>query len=276
MICFPNAKINLGLRVIEKRRDGYHNIETVFYPLTLSDIIEITPLSDNPGRYAFRNTGEKVGVDPSENLCIKALNELNKHRHIPPVSIHLHKIIPSGSGLGGGSSDAAFVLKTLNDLFHLQLSLPELASIAGRIGSDCPFFIHNKPLLAQGRGEIFKPVEIDLTGIHILLVHPGISVSSGWAYSHVKPGKQSGSVSAILRTDPGDWQGKLFNDFEPGIFNAYPQIESIRNKMLSAGAFYASMTGSGSAVYGLFNKPAEPGMITEEFSGMFVWKGVLT
>lgn len=275
MICFPNAKINLGLRVTEKRRDGYHNIETVFYPLNLSDILEITPLPDNSDRYAFKNTGDIVGVDPSENLCIKALNELNKHRQIPPVSIHLHKIIPSGSGLGGGSSDAAYVLKTLNELFQLQLSLSELTSIALRIGSDCPFFIHNKPLLAKGRGDIFDPVEIDLSGIHILLVHPGISVNTGWAYSKVKPGKQSCSISSIIRTDPGDWKNNLFNDFEPGIFTAYPHIERIRNKMLSAGAFYASMTGSGSAVYGLFYQPAEPGMITEEFPGMFVWNGIL-
>jgi 4-diphosphocytidyl-2-C-methyl-D-erythritol kinase len=232
-------------------------------------------LPDTLEPYRFENTGKKIDVEPSANLCILAWEEINKIRPLPRTSIHLHKVIPSGAGLGGGSSNAAFVLKAVNDLFQLNLATDDLSAIAGRIGSDCPFFLHNKPLFATGRGNIFEPAGIDLSGTHIIIVHPGINVSSAWAYKNIMIRKHSGSLKDIVKTDPVEWQSRLLNDFEPVIFDAYPAIRRIRDKMLSLGAFYASMTGSGSAVYGLFDHKIQSGVIKEEFPELFSWEGLL-
>ena len=275
MICFPNAKINLGLQVTGKRKDGYHDIETVFYPLNLADILEFIPVPEIPGRYTFINTGEKVDVEPSGNLCIKAWNELSKIRKLPGISIHLHKIIPSGAGFGGGSADAAFVLMAVNDLFDLQIPVAELEVIAGRIGSDCPFFIRNKPLFATGRGNVFESAHIDLSGRKIIVVHPGIPISSKWAYNQIKPSKIADSVKDIIKTDPVKWQGKLCNDFEPAVFRKYPVIERVKDRLLATGAFYASMTGSGSAVFGLYDHEPDTGEMRKFYPNMFVWSGTM-
>jgi len=276
MICFPNAKINIGLHVTGKRDDGFHNIETLFYPVQLSDILEIIPLTEkDPDCKLFENTGIHIETDPSDNLCVRAWRELNKVRPLPEVKIHLHKVIPHGAGLGGGSSDAAFTLKALNGMFNLNMTDPELASIAAVIGSDCPFFIYNRPMMATGRGEILKPSGINLTGFKIIIVHPGVGVSTSWAYSRIKVRNRPGSLPEIMATDPSKWQGRVINDFESAVFEAYPVIREIRQKLISSGAFYASMTGSGSAVYGLFEGNTGFSTPGELFPGMFVWKGVL-
>jgi 4-diphosphocytidyl-2-C-methyl-D-erythritol kinase len=274
MISFSNAKINLGLLVKSKREDGYHNIETVFYPVPLTDIIEVTPL---PGGETcmLENSGLKIDGEPAGNLCVRAWNEINRIRPLPGTSIHLHKVIPAGAGFGGGSSNAAFVLMALNTLFDLQLTTTELENLAGRIGSDCPFFIHNKPLFATGRGDIFGPAGIDLSGTRIAIVFPGINISSRWAYENIKIKRQSDSLKDILMTDPSSWQNRLLNDFEPAVFDAYPVIRDIKDKLMSLGAFYASMTGSGSAVYGLFNERVDSRQIKKKFQGMFSWDGCL-
>lgn len=276
MIYFPNAKINIGLQVTGKRQDGYHNIETIFYPVGLTDILEVIPLPDNgPGRNYFLNTGNKIDADPSDNLCIRAWQELNKIRTLPNVNIHLHKIIPAGAGLGGGSSNAAIVLKALNDLFDLNFSISELAGIAGIIGSDCPFFLYNKPVLATGRGDVFEEAEIDLSGVSIIIVHPGITINTSHAYKGMKIRGQTVSLKDHLQQDPANWQNIVVNDFEHRIFEIYPEIYKIKKTMLSAGAFYSSMTGSGSAVYGLYDPKVDMAAIKEEFHGMFIWSGVL-
>jgi 4-diphosphocytidyl-2-C-methyl-D-erythritol kinase len=253
MIYFPNAKINLGLHVTAKRQDGYHNIETVFYPVGLSDILEIVAEPKGLKQNKIINTGNNLNIDPSENLCLRAWNELNKIMPLPGVEVHLHKIIPSGAGLGGGSSNAAFVLKALNELFALNLSKPELSSIAGRIGSDCPFFIHGTPLYARERGDVFEPAGVDLSGKTILIAHPGINISTAWAYSKIKPARHRVSLKDSVIRDPSCWQDNLINDFEPPVFNAFPVIRIIKEKIIASGAFFASMTGSGSAVYGLYD-----------------------
>jgi 4-diphosphocytidyl-2-C-methyl-D-erythritol kinase len=275
MICFPNAKINLGLQVKKKRSDGYHDIETIFYPLGLSDILEVTPAAGIKGGFDYSNTGIEIDTEPVDNLCIRAWREITGKYDLPGIAIHLHKVIPPGAGLGGGSSDAAHMLKALNELFSLGIPLSDLETMAGRIGSDCPFFLHNRPVCAKGRGEILEPVELDLSGLYILVVHPGISVSTGRAYAGIKPGSHSESLAGIVGVNPREWQGRLINDFEPLVFNEYPVIREIKDRMLSLGAIYGSMTGSGSAVYGLFDFEPEAGHMSKAFPGMFIWKGKL-
>ncbi len=277
MIYFPSAKINLGLHITEKRQDGYHNIETVFYPVSLSDILEVICLSDDSSNQnIFINTGNLVDGNSSENLCLMAWKELNKKHPLPYVNIHLHKMIPFGAGLGGGSSNAAFVLKALNEIFKLNLQTVELESIAASIGSDCPFFINNKPRYAMGKGDVFENFEIDLSGTHIVIIHPpDIHVSTRWAYSKVEIREYNRSVKDIIITDPGEWQGRLVNDFEKEVFKVYPIIRNIKERLLESGAFYASMTGSGSAVYGLYDQKIDATKIKQKFPGMFLWEGVL-
>ncbi|MFO7924952.1 MAG: 4-(cytidine 5'-diphospho)-2-C-methyl-D-erythritol kinase [Bacteroidales bacterium] len=276
MIYFPNAKINIGLQITGKREDGYHNIETVFYPVGLSDIVEIIPEPDKSVSHnGFVNTGYRIDSGESGNLCLRAWSEMNKIRSLPFVRIHLHKIIPVGAGLGGGSSDAAFMLRGLNDLFELDLSLQELIFHAGNLGSDCPFFIYNEPVIARERGDVFESLDLDLSGLCIIIVHPGINISSARAYSKINVGRHSAPLSEIVTTDISRWQGNIINDFEHVLFDDYPVIRNIRDRLISAGAVYSSMTGSGSAVYGLFEHETDTGIFKNEFPGMFVWKGIL-
>lgn len=276
MICFPNAKINLGLHVTGKREDGYHNIETIFYPVSLSDILDVIPLPEGGPRHnTFAGTGRKLDTDHTSNLCIRAWTELGKIRPLPNISVHLHKIIPVGAGLGGGSSDAAFMLMALNDLFSLDMSLDELAEVAGCIGSDSPFFIHNEPLYATGRGNVFEAAEIDLSGYIAVIVYPGIHIDTSHAYGMVRVRNHGGSLRELIMTDPSRWQRRVVNDFEQVVCEIYPLINDVREKLTGSGAFYVSMTGSGSAVYGLFDQGSYTGISMEEFPGMFVWQGVL-
>ncbi|MFH1120476.1 MAG: 4-(cytidine 5'-diphospho)-2-C-methyl-D-erythritol kinase [Bacteroidota bacterium] len=268
MIVFPNAKINIGLRVVSRRPDGYHNIETLMVPVKLADALEVTPASD--GLFGVTMSGIPIDGTPDSNLCVKAFRLMQKRYGLPEVKIHLHKVIPVGAGLGGGSSDAAFTLKLLNRLFLLKICNDELESLAGELGSDCLFFMENRPCLVTGRGELLKPVHFDINRFHVLLVKPEVSVSTVWAYGQVKPCGQKLPVSGEFPADPSSWQSLLPNDFEPPVFNAWPEIEEIRQSLLGLGAIYASMSGSGSAVFGLFDQlPDYQGV----FNGKFVWAG---
>jgi len=262
MIVFPNAKINLGLRVIRKRPDGFHDLESAFLPIGLTDALEILP-SGNGQESKSNNliiTGLPLDVS-DDNLCLKAHRIIQEKHGVQDVSMHLHKKIPSGAGLGGGSSDAAFTLLALDDMFGLDLDKPKLLEYASRLGSDCPFFILNSPSLATGRGEKLKPLSLDLSGYILLLVLPAIPVNTTMAFKLLKLEKMGPTVADILKRPPEDWKDDLVNHFEPPIFNKYPLIGRIKDAMYTSGAIYASMSGSGSAVFGLFREmphlPAE-------------------
>lgn len=252
MIAFPNCKINLGLNIIRKREDNYHDIETVFYPLDLTDALEI--ISNEENRNDFTITG--IPINGSENnLCNKAYDLLKKdYPQLPFVKMHLHKAIPIGAGLGGGSSDAAFTLKLLNEKFLMQLSVSQLSKYALQLGSDCPFFLLNTPCFATGRGEVIEPVELNLSSYKIILINPGIHVDTAGAYSKIKPAEPGKSIREIIKQPIQSWAGELINNFELPVFESYPEIKEIKNILYKSGAIYASLTGSGSSVYGIFDK----------------------
>lgn len=270
MISFPNAKINLGLNVTGIRPDGYHDIETVIIPVGFRDILEIVPCSE--GEAAFVQTGLKVPGMPGENLCLRAFQLLRKK--IPGgIKMHLHKVIPMGSGLGGGSSDALSTLTILDAVFSLELNEQQLQEYAGKLGSDCTFFIRNQASFATGRGNKLKPVELNLGGYSIIIVVPPVHVSTAEAYKNVDVKKPFESIPAILKSSPDEWKGRLVNDFEESVFDLYPAIRETKEKLYAAGAVYASMSGSGSSVYGLFDQPpVDPGT----FEGCTLWKGKLS
>ncbi len=256
MICFPNAKINIGLYVTEKRPDGYHNLETLFYPTKLYDVIEIVENKSSQEPYIWSSSGIAIDGKAEDNLCIKALKLLKQDFNIPPIKIHLHKVIPFGAGLGGGSADAAFTLTILNEMFQLGINKDKLIEYAAKIGADCAFFIINKPCIATGIGDILKPTEIDLKGKHLLLVKPEIHISTPEAYSGVSPKIPAESLGSTLQEPLEKWHDSVVNDFEASVFPNHPTIKDIKDQMYSSGAIYASMTGSGAAVFGIFkNKP---------------------
>lgn len=267
MICFPNAKINLGLRVIRKRTDGYHDIETIMYPIGLSDALEIVPAAD--GLFGFSATGIIVEGDAEDNLCVKAFRLMQLKFGLPEVKIHLHKVIPTGAGLGGGSSDAAFALKLLRRIFSIKNCNDDLRQMAAQLGSDCSFFVENIPALAKGRGEDLLKFSISLKGYHLLLVKPELEVSTPWAYGKIVPSGISMPSYDQIPADFSQWQSLLCNDFEQVVMDEYPQIRQIRNRMLEMGALYSAMSGSGSAVFGLFSE--QPEIHSDDFQNMFVW-----
>jgi 4-diphosphocytidyl-2-C-methyl-D-erythritol kinase len=251
MISFPNAKINIGLSITEKRKDGFHNIESVFYPvLDLYDVLEVIK-SD---KLEFNSTGIKIPGDAKSNLCLKAYHLIEKDFEISPVHIHLHKVIPIGAGLGGGSADAAFMLATLNELFELQLSSKQLINYAQQLGSDCAFFIENKPVYAFNKGDEFEAISLDLSAYELKIEYPEIHIGTAEAYSGVKPQKSTIDLKQAVHKPIDNWKENISNDFEKSIFQNHPKIEALKNKMYQNGALYAAMTGSGSAVYGFFKK----------------------
>lgn len=252
MLAFPNIKINLGLYITERRADGFHNLLTCFYPVQWNDVLEIVPSE----KFEFLQTGLFVPGSLSDNLCVKAYHLLKKDYSLPEAYIHLHKIIPMGAGLGGGSSDAAFVLKTLNELFELKIGDSLLEEYAAKLGSDCAFFIQNKPTIASGRGELFQDCTLDLRGTHIAIVYPNVHVSTADAFSGVKPKPFDGDFESLLN-DKTKWKENLQNQFEETIFPKFPLLADIKNALYSKGAFYASMSGSGSAIFGLFEKEVD-------------------
>ncbi len=252
MILFPHAKINLGLNVLFKRKDGFHEIETCMYPIPLFDVLEVIPNQT----IQFENSGLLIDGNFSDNLIFRAYQLLNEKFHLPNVYIHLLKQIPMGGGMGGGSSDATYMLKALNHLFNLQLSNKEISDFASQLGSDCPFFIEPTPKIATGRGEILKPISLDLSGFYLKLIFPGIHISTKEAYSKVRIDRNPVPIEEILKLEPEEWNGKLSNAFEFSAFSIYPQLKRIKESLYEEGALYASMTGSGSTIFGLFkNKP---------------------
>lgn len=267
MICFPNAKINLGLHVTGKRSDGYHSIETIFYPIPLTDALEVVI---SHSKTSLKQTGNKLETPPEENLVMKAYHLIAKKYTLPELDIYLKKTIPSGAGLGGGSSDAAFMLKMLNDIGTCKMTPAKLEKMAASLGADCPFFIRNKPVLATGTGNLLKPIALSLKGYFLYIVKPPVAISTKEAYATIKPQKPDFLLNELTNVPVPEWKAVLKNDFEPGIFQKYSVIGEIKDKLYTLGADYAAMSGSGSAVYGLFKKT-----ITPKFSDCFVWKGTL-
>ena len=251
MVSFPNCKINLGLNIVNKRDDGYHDIETVFFPIQLKDSLEVI---ENE-KLEFSTSGFSIEGEPEKNLCIRAFNLLKKDfPQLPSVQMHLHKAIPMGAGLGGGSADGAFTLKLLNNKFDLSLSEKQLINYSLQLGSDCPFFILNKPCFATGRGEILEQTELNLSEYKFLIVRPPIHISTAWAFSTIEPLKPVKLIKQIIQQPIATWRTELINDFEKPVFEKHPEIKNIKDKLYDAGATYASMSGSGSAVYGIFSK----------------------
>ena len=314
MVVFPNCKINLGLNILRKRKDGYHDLETVFYPIPLNDALEVVreqltadrlPLTDDLSEGIIANTqstlhnerstvnrspitddlnegiiantqstlhdqrstvngvrltvsGLDINGDANNNLCVKAYHLLKKDfPSLPAIQMHLHKVIPMGAGLGGGSADGAFALKLLNDTFHLNLSSEQLIAYALQLGSDCPFFILNKPCFATGRGEVMETIQLDLSAYQFVIVNPKIHIGTGWAFGNITPNIPEKSIKDIIHQPIDTWKDSLINDFEQPAINHYPEIGNIKTELYNLGAIYSSMTGSGSTVFGIFEKGKE-------------------
>lgn len=251
MINFPNCKINIGLNITEKRSDGYHNLQTVFLPVNLQDALEVI-VSNTNEPITFTTSGISIPNEVSNNLCIKAYQLLQKDFDLPNIKLHLHKTIPVGAGLGGGSADAAFMLRLIDDKFKLNLSLQSLIEYALQLGSDCPFFIINQPCFATGRGEVLTPIAVNLKGYNLLLVNPQIHIATSWAFSKITPTLPNQSLFHLIQQPVETWQHTINNDFEVPVFNEYAEIKNIKVNMQNAGALYASMTGTGSTVFGIF------------------------
>lgn len=255
MIVFSNCKINLGLNIVGKRADGYHNLETVFYPLPFYDVIELIE-SDNTTLTVF---GNSIPGAVKDNIILKAYDLLQKDfPHISPVAFYLLKNIPIGAGLGAGSANGAMTLMALNETFNLQLSEQQLKDYALQLGSDCPFFIVNQSGFATGRGEVLTPVTLDLADYKIIIVNPGIHISTAAAFSHITPTHPIHSLEAFIHQPVTEWKDIINNDFEPGIFKLYPEIKNIKDQLYHAGAVFSLMSGSGSTVYGIFHKKDHP------------------
>jgi len=267
MVSFPNAKINLGLNIVAKRNNGYHNLETLFVPIfDLYDVLEIV----ESNKTSLQIFGIEIDDDIENNLIIKALRLLQKDFKIPELSCFLKKNIPTGAGLGGGSADAAFMLKLLNEKFVLDISQENLKTYASKLGADCAFFIRNKPSFAQGTGNILSDVNISLQGKYLVLAKPNIHVSTTEAYSKIVPEKWETPLENVLKLPISEWKNYLFNDFEKNVFALHPQLAEIKQKMYDFSATYASMSGSGATIFGIFDK--NPNV---NFEDMFVFETLL-
>jgi len=269
MITFPNAKINLGLDITERRADGYHNIETVFYPISITDALEM--VKTDGAEYEFHQSGIVVDAPIEKNLITKAYRLLQKDFELPAVEVFFHKAIPFGAGLGGGSADAAFMLKMLNELAELRLTDEQLEAYAAKLGADCAFFIKNKPVFAYGIGDKFKNINLSLKGKYIVLAKPSVGVSTAEAYAGIIPQKPNVSLFDVVQNEPiSEWKKYVKNDFEKSVFQKYPQIGEVKELFYQKGALYASMSGSGSSVYGIFECEQQISL-----PSCFVWQGVL-
>lgn len=271
MVVFSNCKINLGLQILQKRVDGYHNIATVFYPIPLYDVIEIIPAAETN----LFTTGLTVSGNTEDNLCLKAYRLLQKDFALPPVHIHLHKTIPMGAGLGGGSANGAFVLRLLNDKLNLTISKEQLIAYALQLGSDCPFFILNQPCYATGRGELLTPIPLDLKGYKLLLINPGIHINTGWAFGQLQPAQPAIALDALITAPITKWRHTLINDFEKAVFAAHPVIAHIKATLYQQGALYATMSGSGSTVIGIFERHVATNMVSEALTMTYFVKEIL-
>ncbi|MFD1255325.1 4-(cytidine 5'-diphospho)-2-C-methyl-D-erythritol kinase [Mucilaginibacter terrae] len=250
MIDFPNAKINIGLNITERRADGYHNLETVFYPLMIKDALEVIESKE----LNFQSSGIVIPGSSEQNLCLKAYYLLKQDFDIKPVDIHLHKHIPIGAGLGGGSADAAFFIKLINQTFALGLTPDAMMQYARQLGADCAFFINNQPVYAYGKGDDFEPVSLDLSAYKLVLVMPPVHVSTAEAYGGIKPVPAQTSLKGLIKLPVTEWKAHIHNDFEGHIFKAHPAIAAVKDELYNAGALYASMSGSGASVFGIFEK----------------------
>jgi len=269
MICFPNAKINIGLEIVSKREDGFHNIVSGIYPIKYCDILEIS----ESGKFKFTYTGLNIPGNGKDNLIVQAYHLLKEENDIPAVEIHLHKVVPIGAGLGGGSSDATFTLITLNQLFDLNYNLNELEKFAGSLGADCPFFVRNKPGIVFEKGNIFKLVEFDVSGYWLVVVTPAIYISTHEAYSYTKPSHGKSEWIKFLSQPPEIWNANISNSFEDNILTKYPELEKIKAKLIIEGAIYSSLSGSGSSVYGLFKERID---LNNKFPASYtLWNGKL-
>ena len=251
MVSFPNAKINLGLHVVARRPDGFHNIESCFYPVGWTDVLEIIEAE----ALQFSSSGRPIPGEAAHNLCLKAYAALQQDFDLPPVHIHLHKVIPIGAGLGGGSADAAFAVKLLNHKFALGLTPERMEDYVRPLGSDCAFFIRNKPLYCYEKGDRFADIDVDLQGYWIGLVNPGLHVSTPEAYAGMTARPPAVPLRDVLARPVEAWQDALQNDFERTVFAKYPAIAAVKVQLYAAGAVYASMSGSGATVYGIFRQP---------------------
>jgi 4-diphosphocytidyl-2-C-methyl-D-erythritol kinase len=269
MVVFPNSKINIGLNIINKRPDGFHNIESCFYPVGWADILEIIPADT----FAFTSSGIEIPGEVAGNLCVKAYQFLQKDYNLPPVNIHLHKAIPIGAGLGGGSADGAFTIKLLNQVFELHLTSAQMQDYARRLGSDCAFFIENTPVYCYGKGDQFSNISLDLSNYYIVLVNPQIHVGTAEAYAGIIPEAPEKNVWEILQLPIEQWKGYLANDFEKSIFAKYPEVKALKETLYTQGALYASMSGSGSTVYGIFDKEIQVKQLFPEHYQL--WQGKL-
>ncbi len=271
MISFPNAKINIGLNIIEKRPDGFHNIQSVFYPVGLCDALEVIENTDSADSIVFTSSGIEIPGNAVDNLCVKAYHLISLDYELPKVKVHLHKYIPVGAGLGGGSSDAAFFIRTLNEKFEIGLAWGEMHHYARQLGSDCSFFISNRPAFAEGKGDEYESINIDLKDYYVALVYPNIHINTAKAYAGVKPVKAARSLEDDIQHLPiNQWKDCIHNDFEDSVFPQFPEIKTIKEQLYGAGAFYASMSGSGSGVYGIFKNKTD---LKESFKNCFMWEG---
>ncbi len=268
MIAFPPSKINLGLNVVEKRPDNFHNIETVFYPVQWFDMLEIVKANE----FKFFQTGLTIEGDIASNLCVKAYDLLKHDYNLTPVEIHLHKNIPMGAGLGGGSSDAAHTLLMLNEIFLLNLTLSQLTDYSVKLGSDCVFFLHHQPMIGKEKGNILSPVNLSLKKYFIVIVMPPVHINTADAYRMIAPKKPKMSIDEIMKLPVHEWKNVLENDFEYPVFEKFPMIKVLKEKIYSSGAIYASMSGSGTALYGIFEKETD---LQSSFNDCVVWQGKL-
>jgi 4-diphosphocytidyl-2-C-methyl-D-erythritol kinase len=272
MVVFPKAKINIGLRITEKRQDGYHNLQTIFYPVNLADILEFVVPGERLDNDILTMTGITMAVDPEENLVMKALFRMRQFCRIPFLKIHLHKIIPSGAGLGGGSSDAASFLKILNRYFCFTMSEKELKEIALSLGSDCPFFIDSLPVYAEGRGEIMTPVGQLPEGLFLVILKPEFNISTREAFAGCLPYISESTPADLYKMDISVWKELITNDFEKSVIFLHPDIREMKETLYDMGALFSSMTGSGSAVYGIFGSRPQ---IPEQIRKHLIYSGIL-
>lgn len=255
MVCFPNCKINIGLYITAKRSDGFHDLETIFFPIQWNDVLEFFPSSQN--HTALHLSGLSIPGSPSNNLVLKAYHLIKQdYPHLPHLNIFLHKILPLGAGLGGGSANGAFMLKALNQYFNLNIHQDQLLNYALQLGSDCPFFIYNQPCFAKGRGEVLTPLSIQLSGKSLVLINPGIHVNTQWAFQQIIPQKAAFDLHQIESVPIGEWKYCIANQFEAAVLEAHPAVGDIKKILYQKGALYAAMSGSGSTVFGIFESGA--------------------
>ena len=275
MLTFPNAKLNLGLHVVRKRPDGYHDLETAFVPLPWHDVLEVLPAPDATPATTLALTGRPVPGNPATNLCLRAYELLKADfPALPAVQLHLHKVVPIGAGLGGGSADAAFALRLLNDQFALGLDAAVLAAYARRLGADCAFFIENQPVLATGKGDEFAPLALDLRGTPCVVVWPGFGIGTAEAYGQVRPQLPRYALAEALAAPLSTWREHLTNDFETALTPLYPTLAEVKAQLYAAGAAFASLSGSGSALFGLWQRGSEVPALAWP-TNYAVWQGEL-